>query len=124
MNTKQHSMSRREFVAAGAIAATFAGVARAAPARPLRAGGCAIDISPEKLPVIVSGSFYSHTASKVRDPLHVLPGQGHDVLRYSMRTTTILSSGCGNEKSLKEPFAMFVDALCCRVILRQSRRIF
>ncbi len=70
MNARQHLMSRREFVAAGAIAATFAGVARAAPARPLRAGGCAIDISPKKLPVIVSGSFYSRTASKVRDPLH------------------------------------------------------
>ena len=35
-----------------------------------RAGACAIDISPKKLPVIVSGSFFSRTANAVRDPLH------------------------------------------------------
>ncbi len=36
----------------------------------LRAGACAINISPKKLPVIVSGSFFSRTANAVRDPLH------------------------------------------------------
>jgi len=35
-----------------------------------RAGACAIDITPRKLPVIVSGSFLERTAGKVRDPLH------------------------------------------------------
>lgn len=35
-----------------------------------RAGACAIDITPEQLPVIVSGMFLERTADKVHDPLH------------------------------------------------------
>jgi len=42
-----------------------------ADAKTLRAGACAIDITPEKLPVIVSGGFLERTANKVRDRLYV-----------------------------------------------------
>lgn len=68
-------MSRREFVgAATAIAASMAGArgrgATEQRTRKLRAGAYALDISPKKLPVIVSGSFFSRTANRVNDPLH------------------------------------------------------
>ncbi|KKK56334.1 hypothetical protein LCGC14_3065560, partial [marine sediment metagenome] len=35
-----------------------------------RAGAAAIDITPQKLPVIVSGGFLEGTADRVHDPLH------------------------------------------------------
>jgi len=38
--------------------------------KPLRAGAFAIDITPEKLPVIVSGSFLEGKSNKVHDRLH------------------------------------------------------
>lgn len=41
-----------------------------APARVLRAGAYAIDITPPKLPVSSSGSMTHRTADKVHDPLH------------------------------------------------------
>jgi len=66
--------SRREFVAAAASAALAGhaalGAAKEEAMGELRAGACAVDISPTKLPVIVSGSFLTRTANKVRDPLH------------------------------------------------------
>ena len=36
----------------------------------LRAGACALDISPQTFPVLVSGGFLSQTADQVHDPLH------------------------------------------------------
>ncbi|MDP6545169.1 MAG: hypothetical protein QGH60_14375 [Phycisphaerae bacterium] len=39
-------------------------------AKPIRAGACAIDITPEKLPVIVSGGFLEGKSGKVHDRLH------------------------------------------------------
>ncbi|MGD8239908.1 MAG: hypothetical protein PVH68_15230, partial [Armatimonadota bacterium] len=36
----------------------------------LRASACAVDISPQTLPVLVSGGFLSRTADRLRDPLH------------------------------------------------------
>src|SRR4051812_19674047 len=41
-----------------------------AHARVFRAGADSLDISPTKLPVIVSGMFEERTASRVEDPLH------------------------------------------------------
>ncbi|MDP6045485.1 MAG: hypothetical protein QGG25_07745, partial [Phycisphaerae bacterium] len=37
--------------------------------KPVRAGASAVDITPEKLPVIVSGGFLEGKAGKVRDRL-------------------------------------------------------
>jgi hypothetical protein len=36
----------------------------------LRAGACALDISPWTFPVLVSGGFLSRTADRLQDPLH------------------------------------------------------
>jgi len=67
-------MSRREFVSAAAVAALAGrgalGEEKEEAMGTLRAGACAVDISPTKLPVIVSGSFLTRTSNKVRDPLH------------------------------------------------------
>jgi len=67
-------ISRREFVSAAAVAALAGrgalGAEKEKAMGTLRAGACAIDISPTNLPVIVSGSFLTRTANKVRDPLH------------------------------------------------------
>lgn len=38
--------------------------------RQLRAGACAVDISPLTFPVLVSGGFLSRTADRLHDPLH------------------------------------------------------
>jgi len=40
------------------------------PAAALRAGAAAVDIPPEKLPVIVNGGFQENTADRVHDRLH------------------------------------------------------
>lgn len=66
-------MSRREFVAAvGASTALAAGGARGAEEGKgaFQAGACAVDISPQSLPVIVSGMFFERTANRVHQPLH------------------------------------------------------
>ncbi|MFC1805675.1 hypothetical protein ACFL09_01675, partial [Planctomycetota bacterium] len=74
MGDRGRRPSRREFVAAAASvalagrAALGAGKERAVGK--LRAGACAVDISPKTFPVIVSGSFLSRTANGVRDRLH------------------------------------------------------
>lgn len=70
--------TRRQFLAATATAA--AGMAYGSPhlcgqgspteRRTFRAGAYAIDITPEKLPVIVNGSFTERTANQVTDRLH------------------------------------------------------
>ena len=44
--------------------------ARAAPASGLEAGAANVDISPQRLPVIVNGNFFAVNAEKVVDPLH------------------------------------------------------
>jgi len=38
--------------------------------KPIRAGACAVDITPEKLPVVISGGFLEGRAGKVRDRLY------------------------------------------------------
>ena len=38
--------------------------------KPVRAGACAVDITPEKLPAIVSGGFLEGKSNKVRDRLY------------------------------------------------------
>lgn len=53
-----------------ALLAAFGPIASAVAEEGLRAGAAAVDISPQTLPVIVSGSFLEHTAAVVRDPLH------------------------------------------------------
>jgi len=66
-------LSRREFVAAagGTMAMALAGGIHAAPvARPIRAGACAIDITPIKFPVRVNGSFTERLATRAHDRLH------------------------------------------------------
>jgi len=78
MGRDKKCISRREFVAAAATAGVAGGAALAGASKGvgrggkggLRAGACAVDISPEKLPVIVSGSFYSRTSNVVRDRPH------------------------------------------------------
>jgi len=85
MSSTHQALSRREFAAtaagctvASALAARRPALAqkqqdragRTAPRKPFRAGACAIDISPKKLPAIVSGMFLERRANKVRDPLH------------------------------------------------------
>jgi len=40
------------------------------PTKLFRAGAAAVDITPQKLPVIVNGGMRERTASKVHDPLH------------------------------------------------------
>ena len=57
------------------VAALAAGPAAAEPAGPaakkvFRAGAFAIDVTPQKLPVIVNGGMTEHTTSTVTDPLH------------------------------------------------------
>jgi hypothetical protein len=69
-------MTRRLLAGVVVIGAAVLSVARIADARevenrkPLRAGAYGIDITPEKLPVIVSGGFLEGTANKVRDRLY------------------------------------------------------
>ncbi|MBL7221146.1 MAG: LamG domain-containing protein [Phycisphaerae bacterium] len=57
----------------GAVVLSADGIAYAKEGddrKPLRAGAFAIDITPEKLPVIVSGGFLEGRSNKVRDRLH------------------------------------------------------
>ena len=81
MDTEHEFMNRREFIAAGAAcAAAGCGravaqtegnpAARAAPAKPFRAGAFAIDITPTKFPVIVNGGFLQNQATRAHDRLH------------------------------------------------------
>lgn len=58
----------------GASSATRAPAADAAPpsaTKLFRAGACALDITPQKFPVIVNGGFIEGHADKVVDPLYV-----------------------------------------------------
>lgn len=55
--------------AAGCAASRASGATGRGAARALRAGASAVDITPEVLPVISSGSFLEHTADKINDPL-------------------------------------------------------
>jgi len=74
MSGRDRRPTRREFAAAATSAVVACRLALGAEKEPgmgtLRAGACAVDISPRKLPVIVSGSFLTRMASKVNDPLH------------------------------------------------------
>ncbi len=70
MGSRGQPWSRRQFVAASACAATAWAAGKESAVATLRAGACAVDISPRTLPVIVSGSFLTKSASRVRDPLH------------------------------------------------------
>ena len=69
-------ISRRSaLIATAGLAGLWQSCARAAGGRErkgnaMRAGACTVDISPRKLPVIVSGSFLTKRANQVRDPLH------------------------------------------------------
>ena len=66
-----HKMTRRGFVvSAAACAAGVATAARDGSPEPLRAGACAIDITPKKFPVIVNGMFTERKADRAHDPLH------------------------------------------------------
>jgi hypothetical protein len=51
------------------LASTAGAQPPVAPARPLRAGAHAIDVSPRKLPAVINGNFLQATASAVNDPL-------------------------------------------------------
>ena len=79
----RHWNRRGFFAAAGCAAAVISLVwacpaaraedssaSRRAPGKGLRAGAYAIDITPTKFPVIVSGGFLERKATKVHDPLH------------------------------------------------------
>ena len=55
----------------GAAALSTDGTAYGKELDPLRAGAFAIDITPEKLPVIVSGGFLEGKSGKVRDHLAI-----------------------------------------------------
>jgi len=71
-------LSRRDLLLGalglGGLSLQLASRARAAEPPPkagaFRAGACAIDITPQAFPVIVSGSFLSGSATAARDPLH------------------------------------------------------
>ena len=54
----------------GAAVLSTDGAAYGKELKPLRAGAFAIDITPEKLPVIVSGSFLERKSNKVHDRLY------------------------------------------------------
>jgi len=64
-------MTRRDFVlSAAACAAGAASAGEAEPPEPLRAGAHAIDITPEKFPVIVNGMFQQRRTNRAHDRLH------------------------------------------------------
>ena len=58
-------MTRRELLAAAAVAAVGQGGAK----EPIKAGAFAVDITPEKFPVIVNGGFNARKASRANDRL-------------------------------------------------------
>ena len=48
----------------------WAAVAAAPAAKVFRAGACAVDVTPPKLPAIINGGMSERTSSEVTDPLH------------------------------------------------------
>ncbi len=63
-------MTRRGFVVSAAACAAGVAAARGETPGPLRAGACAIDITPKSFPVIVNGMFTERKATRAHDPLH------------------------------------------------------
>ncbi len=57
-------------LAAGVFAAVMPFLATGGQPAALRAGACAVDITPREFPVIVSGGFLEKTASRAHDRLH------------------------------------------------------
>ena len=74
-----HLSDRREFLRrtslasvgglAGVLPTAIAQAAGSAEAKTLRAGAASVDITPQKFPVLVPGSFLSRFANSVTDPL-------------------------------------------------------
>ncbi len=70
------SLDRRTFntaLSAGILAGVWPSAGRAVAGdgkKVLRAGACAIDVTPKKLPVIVNGGMRERVVGKVIDPLH------------------------------------------------------
>ena len=64
-------VSRRQVLGVALGAATIGqGLARGGRAPALRAGAAAVDISPPRLPVVVSGMFLTRQANRLTDHLH------------------------------------------------------
>lgn len=59
------------FLAAGVLLAGGLEVQAASPVRTFRAGAFAMDVTPTSFPVIVNGGFFSQTADRAHDRLHV-----------------------------------------------------